>query len=99
MATYITVGNFTDQGIRGVRDTTKRAAAVREAARKAGVTMKEIYWTMGQFDVIVIFEAPDDASMSVVSLAIGAAGNVRGQTLRAYSREEMDVILRKMPSA
>jgi uncharacterized protein with GYD domain len=97
MATYITVGNFTDQGIRGVRDTTKRAAAVREAARKAGVTMKEIYWTMGQFDVIVIFEAPDDASMSVVSLAIGAAGNVRGQTLRAYAREEMDVILRKMP--
>jgi uncharacterized protein with GYD domain len=97
MATYITVGSFTDQGIRGVRDTTKRAAAVKEAAKKAGVTMKEIYWTMGQFDVIGIFEAPDDASMSAVSLAIGAAGNIRGQTLRAYPREEMDAILRKMP--
>ena len=97
MATYITVGNFTDQGIRGVRDTTKRAAAVREAAKKTGVAVKEIYWTMGQFDVIAIFDAPDDASMSAVALAIGAAGNVRGQTLRAYSREEMDAVLKKMP--
>jgi uncharacterized protein with GYD domain len=97
MATYILVGNFTDQGIRGVRDTTKRAAAVKEAAKKAGVTMKEIYWTMGQFDLIAIFDAPDEASMSAVSLAIGAAGNVRGQTLRAYAREEMDAVLKKMP--
>jgi uncharacterized protein with GYD domain len=97
VATYITVGNFTDQGIRGVRDTTKRAAAVREAAKKSDVTVKEIYWTMGQFDVIAIFDAPDDASMSAVALAMGAAGNVRGQTLRAYSREEMDSVLRKMP--
>lgn len=97
MATYITVGNFTDQGIRGVRDTTKRAAAVKEVAKKAGVTIKEIYWTMGQFDVIVIYEAPDDASMSALALALGAAGNVRGQTLRAYSREEMDAVLKKMP--
>jgi uncharacterized protein with GYD domain len=97
MATYILVGNFTDQGVRGVRDTTKRAVAVREAAKKAGVTMKEIYWTMGQFDVIAIFDAPDDASMSAVALAIGAAGNVRGQTLRAYTKEEMDAVLRKMP--
>jgi uncharacterized protein with GYD domain len=97
MATYIVVGNFTDQGVRGIRDTTKRAAAVREAAKKAGVTMKEIYWTMGQFDVIAVFDAPDDASMSAVALAIGAAGNVRGQTLRAYSREEMDAVIRKMP--
>jgi uncharacterized protein with GYD domain len=97
MATYIVVGNFTDQGVRGIRDTTKRAAAVREAAKKAGVTMKEIYWTMGQLDVIAVFDAPDDASMSAVALAIGAAGNVRGQTLRAYSREEMDAVIRKMP--
>lgn len=97
MATYITVGNFTDQGIRGVRDTTKRAAAVKEVGKKAGVTIKEIYWTMGQFDVIVIYEAPDDASMSALALALGAAGNVRGQTLRAYSREEMDAVLKKMP--
>lgn len=97
MATYIVVGNFTDQGIRGVRDTTKRAAAVKEAAKKAGVTMKEIYWTMGQFDVIGIFDAPDEASMSAVALAIGAAGNVRGQTLRAYTRDEMDAVLKKMP--
>lgn len=97
MATYIIVGNFTDQGIRNVRDTTKRAAAVREAAKKAGVNMKEIYWTMGAFDLIGIFEAPDDASMSAVALAIGAAGNVRGQTLRAYSKEEMDGVIKKLP--
>ena len=97
MATYITVGNFTDQGIRSVKDTTKRSEAVKAAAGKLGVKMKDIYWTMGQFDVIGIFEAPDDVSMSALALAIGAAGNIRGQTLRAYSKDEMNAVLKKLP--
>jgi uncharacterized protein with GYD domain len=96
MATYIILGNFTDQGIRNVKDTVKRADAVKESARKFGVNMKEICWTMGQYDMIVTVEAPDDASVSAFALAVGAAGNIRGQTLRAYSRDEMNAILTKV---
>jgi uncharacterized protein with GYD domain len=93
MATYIMLCSFTDQGIRNVKDTTKRAAVVSDAAKRFGADMKEIYWTMGQYDIVVMVEASDDASMSAFALAVGAAGNVRGQTMRAYSKEEMDKIL------
>lgn len=96
MATYIVLSSFTDQGIRNVKDTTKRADAVRETARKMGITMKDIYWTVGKYDVVVTFEAPDDESMTALSLAISSGGNVRTQTLRAFSRDEVSGILSKL---
>ncbi|MBK9244719.1 MAG: GYD domain-containing protein [Burkholderiales bacterium] len=96
MATFIALGNFTDQGIRNVKDTIKRADAVKEAAQKAGVTMKDIMWTLGAYDMVVTFEAPDDAAITAFALAVGAAGNVRTQTMRAFSRSEMSGILAKM---
>ena len=97
MPTYLALLNFTDQGIRTVKDTTKRAAAARELAQKAGVEMKEVYWTLGQYDLAVIFEGPDDTAMTAVGLALGSAGNVRSQTLRAFNVDEMNTILSKMP--
>jgi uncharacterized protein with GYD domain len=96
MATYIVLSKFTDQGIRAIRDTTKRADAVREQARKMGIETKSIYWTVGEYDVVVTFEAPDDASITALALAIGSAGNVRTQTLRAFSRDEVTGILAKL---
>jgi len=96
MPTYIALGNFTDQGIHNVRDTVKRADAVKEAAQKAGVTMKDIMWTLGAYDMVVTFEAPDDAAITAFALAVGAAGNVRTQTMRAFNRSEMSGILAKM---
>jgi uncharacterized protein with GYD domain len=93
MATYIMLCNFTDQGIRNVKDTTKRAEVVKDAAKRFGANMKDIYWTMGQYDIVVTVEASDDTSMSAFALAVGAAGNVRAQTMRAYSKEEMNKIL------
>jgi uncharacterized protein with GYD domain len=96
MATFIALGNFTDQGIRNVKDTVKRADMVREAAQKAGVTMKDIMWTLGAHDMVVTFEAPDDAAMTAFALAVGAAGNVRTQTMRAFNRSEMSAILAKV---
>ena len=96
MATYIVLSSFTDQGVRNVKDTTKRSDAVRELAKKFGVTVKDIFWTLGRYDVVAIFEAPDDASMTALGLAIGAGGNVRTQTLRAFSREEMNGVLAKL---
>lgn len=96
MPTFIALGNFTDQGIRNVKDSVKRADAVKEAAQKAGITMKEIVWTLGSYDMVVTFEAPDDAAMTAFALAVGSAGNVRTQTLRAFNRSEMSAILAKV---
>jgi uncharacterized protein with GYD domain len=96
MATYIVLTKFTDQGIRNVKDTTKRADGVRELAKKFGVTVGEFYWTMGSYDLVVTFDAPDDASMTALGLTIASAGNVQTQTLRAFTRDEMNGILARM---
>ena len=96
MATYISLTNFTDQGVRSVRETTKRADGVRDMAKKFGVTVKDLYWTLGSYDVIGIFDAPDDASITAFALAIAGAGNIRTQTLRAYNKDEMNGILGKL---
>jgi|SRR5436309_16133985 len=96
MATYILLSNFTDQGIRSVKDTTKRAEAFRETARKLGANIKDIYWTLGKYDVIATVEAPDAATVTAVSLTLAAAGNVRTQTLAAFSANEMGQVLGKM---
>lgn len=96
MATYIVLNNFTDQGIRNFKDTTKRADTIREMAKKFGVTVKEFYWTLGSYDIVDIFEAPDDASMAALLASIGAAGNVRTLTLRAFSETDMNGILAKL---
>ncbi|HEX9671952.1 MAG TPA: GYD domain-containing protein [Burkholderiales bacterium] len=92
MATFISLVNFTDQGIRGVKDSPKRAEAVKAVAKKLGVTVKEIYWTVGRYDVVVVFEGEDEAVTSTL-LKIGSLGNVRSETLRAFSAAEMGRIL------
>jgi uncharacterized protein with GYD domain len=96
MATFIALGNFTDQGIRSVKDSTKRADAVRELAKKYGATLKEIYWTLGRYDVVTVLEAPNDEAATAFALAVGSAGNVRTESLRAFSKEEMNGILGKL---
>jgi uncharacterized protein with GYD domain len=96
MPAYIILGNFSDQGIRNVKDSPKRAEALRAMAAKLGITVKEIYWTLGQYDVVTIVEAPDDAAITALGLSAGALGNVRTQTLRAFSADEMGRILNRM---
>jgi uncharacterized protein with GYD domain len=96
MATYIVLSSFTDQGIRAVKDTTKRSDQVRELAKKFGATVKEIYWTLGSHDVVAIFDAPDDKSITALGLAIGNQGFVRTQTMRAFTKEEMTGVLGKL---
>ncbi|SOZ08236.1 GYD domain-containing protein [Cupriavidus taiwanensis] len=96
MTRYIVLASFTDQGIRAVKDTTKRAAAVREMGPRFGVQMKDIYWTLGKYDIVLTVEAQDDASMTAFGLAVGALGNVRTQTLRAFNVDEMQGIIDKM---
>jgi uncharacterized protein with GYD domain len=96
MATYIMLNTFTDQGIRGIRETTNRADAVRDLAKKMGVSVREIYWTMGQYDSVALFDAPDEATITAFALALGQSGNVRTQLLRAFNREEMRAVLNKV---
>lgn len=96
MATYIALCNFTDQGIRSVKDSPKRAEAVMQAAAKFGAKMTQLYWTLGKYDLIAVIEAPDDTSVSAFGLAIGTAGNIRMQTLRGFSKDEMNGILAKL---
>jgi uncharacterized protein with GYD domain len=96
MATYIVLANYTEQGIRNVGDSLKRTESIKAMAQKAGVTLKETYWTLGNHDVVAIFEAPDDESMTALGLGIGKLGNVRTQTLRAFSAAEMKGILSKV---
>jgi uncharacterized protein with GYD domain len=96
MATYIVLARFSDQGIRNVKDTTKRADAAKQLAMKMGVTMKEIYWTIGQYDVVILVEAPEDAAMVSFGLTTGMQGNLRTETLRAFTQKEMDAILNKV---
>ena len=96
MPTYIVLASFTGQGIANVKDTLTRSEAAKTAGRKVGATLKDIYWTLGQYDLVATFEAPNDETMTALGLDIGKAGNVRTQTLRAFSAAEMKAILAKV---
>lgn len=96
MPTYILLSNFTDQGIRNVKDTVKRVNAFKDLAKSKGAVVKEVYWTLGQYDTITIIDAPDEAVATAVALGLAKLGNVRLQTLRAFSDSEVDHILRKV---
>ena len=97
MVTYIGLLNFTDKGIQSVKDTTKRAVAAKEMAKKLGVNMRDIFWTMGKYDMVCVLEADNEQSIAAFNLAIATMGNLRSHSLRAYSAAEMDQILAKLP--
>jgi uncharacterized protein with GYD domain len=96
MVTYVVLGNFTDQGIRNVKDSPKRADAFKEMAKTFGVTVKELVWTQGRHDFVTVLEAPDESAAMSLSLSLGALGNVRTETLRAFAAADMTKIVSKM---
>jgi uncharacterized protein with GYD domain len=96
MATFITSIKFTQQGIKEINGTTKRAAAVKTSAKKLGVKVKEIYWTLGDHDGVLIFETADDETATTFLLHLGAMGNVHTSTCRAFTAAELDKILAKV---
>jgi len=97
MATYVVLAQFTDQGIRSIKNTLQRANQVAEMAKTFGCEMKDVYWTLGQYDVVTVIEAPDDQSFTAFGFALGSAGNVRTQTLRAFTKSEIGTVLGKLP--
>src|SRR5215207_1219775 len=97
MPTYITLANFTDQGVRNAKDTLKRAEAFKDLAKKHGVTVKDIYWwAQGRYDIVTISEATDEMAATALALSIGGQGNIRTETLRAFSAEDMKTVISKM---
>ncbi|TDJ70025.1 MAG: GYD domain-containing protein [Proteobacteria bacterium] len=97
MAIYISLISFTDQGIRNVKQSPERAQAFRDMVEKAGATVKAIYWTLGNYDLVAITDVPDDATAMTLLLTTGSLGNIRTQTLKGFSAEEMAPILAKLP--
>jgi len=95
MATFVSTIKFTDQGIKAIGETTKRAATVKASAKKSGVKIVNIYWTLGAYDGLLIFEAPDDETATAMLLQLGAQGNVQTTTARAFTSAEMEQILAK----
>jgi uncharacterized protein with GYD domain len=99
MATFISLVNFTEQGVRNFQDSPERAAKFKSMATEAGVEMKEIYWTIGAYDVVMILEASDDQAVAAALLGLASLGNVRTQTLRAFNSSEIRDIISKVPKA
>jgi len=97
MPTYISLLRWTQQGIQNVKQSPARADAARQAFRNAGADMKALYMVTGQYDLVAIIEAPDDVTVAKVALALGAQGNVRTETLRAFTEEEYRNIVAALP--
>jgi len=94
--TYVSLFNWTDQGIRNVRDTVQRYERSQELQDKHGVRLENIYWTVGPYDIVAVAEASDEESITAFLLELASAGNLRTTTLRAYDREEMSGILERL---
>jgi uncharacterized protein with GYD domain len=97
MATFITTMHFTEQGIKAVRDTCKRAAGFEATAKKMGIKVTGMYWTLGTNDGVIVCEAPDEETVTAALLHLGSMGNIKTQTARAYNSSEMQKILGMMP--
>ena len=97
MATYISLVQFTDKGIQAAKETTKRITEWASKVESSGVSIKGMYWTLGEYDQVCVFEAPDDETAASVLLAADMLGNIRTRTLRAFSAAEMEKILARLP--
>ena len=96
MPTYIVLVDFTEQGIEHVNKTVDRVDALRDQLGSMGVDFKDAWWTLGEHDVINLFEAPDDETMTAAALTIAEQGNVRFTTMRAFTEDEMRSVLSKV---
>lgn len=96
MPTYISLLNWTEEGVRSFRDTLERAKAAGALAERMGGSLKDVYWTVGPYDVVAVTEFPDDETGTAFLLALGSQGNIRSTTLRAFNSDEMAGVLNKV---
>lgn len=95
MPRYVALIDWTDQGIRSFKESPDRVTQGKQLAERLGVSLKEVYWTLGEHDIVVIADAPDDETATAFLLTLGGQGNVRTKTLRAFDREEIRSIIDK----
>ena len=95
MATYITLLDFTEQGVRNYKQSPQRASDFKAAAQQLGVTVKQVFWTLGAHDGVLIFDAPDEQAAIAAMLNLSSLGYVKTQTLRAFAESEVQAIIEK----
>jgi uncharacterized protein with GYD domain len=96
MPTYVTLANFTDQGIKNIKESPDRLGAFKAMAEKLGISVKSVHYTVGSYDIVTVVEGSDEA-VTAALLKLGSLGNIRTQTLRAFSADEMKAIITKLP--
>ncbi len=96
--TYIATIKFTAQGLANVRDTVQRSTAFKNAAKKMGVKVQAVYWALGPFDGLIVFEAPDEEAATAAMLHLTSQGFVQTQTSRAFKASEVEAVLAKLPT-
>jgi uncharacterized protein with GYD domain len=95
MPRYVTLINWTEQGIASFKDSVDRYEAAQQQFEELGVKFVDVYWTLGEHDLVTVVEAPDDESATAALLRLGSAGNLRTKTMRAFSRDEMRGVIDK----
>ncbi len=95
MPRYVLLLNWTEQGVKNYKQTADRAAAAKQAFEKKGCRVTDCVWTLGPYDLVLSAEAPDDETITGVSIALGALGNVKTTTMRAFSEDEIRKIVQK----
>jgi uncharacterized protein with GYD domain len=96
MPTYVVLYKFTDAGAKNIKGTVQRARESRAENEQRGFTVHGLYWTEGQYDMVAVVEAPDEQAMLAGLFNIASAGNVRSETLRAFTETEMEAVIQKM---
>ena len=94
MPMFITLGNFTDQGIRSYQDSPKRAQAFKDLVESMGGKLHSIHWTLGQYDLVAIVEAPDDQTAAALAVKTASLGNIRAMTMPAFGMAEIEKIIK-----
>ena len=97
MATYITLVSYTQQGIENIKESPARLDAAKQAFQSMGAKLKEFYLAMGQYDAVIIAEAPDDETVTKLALSIGSGGAIRTETFRAFTEDEYRKIIAALP--
>jgi len=96
MARYVLLLKWTEQGIKNVKDTVKRAGDAKAAFEKAKAKITDIVWTLGPYDLVIKAEAPDDETITALAISLGKLGNVKTTTMRAFDETEMGKVLQKI---
>jgi uncharacterized protein with GYD domain len=97
MPTYVSLLRYTDQGIRNIKESPTRLDAAKKAFQGAGAELKQFFLLMGEYDILLISEAPNDETVGKIALSLGSLGNVRTESFRAFTEGEFRKLIASLP--